>query len=422
MHQVKFYLAIAPFALLLLGVSIIFNLINRKSRQFASLTAFQATITIITFFTLMELRARDAGTLLFYSHLTYSFLAFLPVSWIMFCIDYSRRRDVQYRRSLIAIFSVIPLATIIIAWTNEAHGFLWREHEIVSNGSILINRVGVYGRWFWVHVIYSYALYLSGTALTFKDFFGRGREYRRQSLMIISGVSLPVAFNILYIFRILPGMQRDFSSIAFAVSGLLFTVSISKYRPRERAAAELVDEGRDERHPRILVDSEGEIRKINAQARSLTGLAAERGQNLCDRFGFLPADLEAASRGKRPLAIRLPDQTEYLAFISPISRIPADASARKAPSGDKALAYALTLKPRAISDLVALMSKREQAVYELLVQGLTTKEIAGRLCVSENTTKTHIRHIFEKLQVNNRRDLREKNAPGGENQGPVSRS
>lgn len=422
MHQVEVYLAIAPFALLLLIISILFNLINRKSRQFASLTSFQVTITVITFFTLMELRAEDADTLLFYSHMTYSFLAFLPVSWMMFCIDYSRRRNIQYRRSLIAIFSVIPIATIIIAWTNEAHGFLWREHEIISDGAILVNHVSVYGRWFWVHVIYSYTLYLSGTALTFKDFFGRGREYRRQSLLIVSGVGLPVAFNVLYIFRILPGIQRDFSSIAFAVSGLLFTVSISKYRPQEPADPEFIDGGRDEYHPRILVDSKGEIRKINSQARSLPGLAVECGQNLCDRFGFSPGDLEAAARGKRPLTIRLPDQTEYMAFASPLPQRPAAASARTASSGDEPLSYSLTLKPRTISELVALMSKREQAVYELLIQGLTTKEIAGRLCVSENTTKTHIRHIFEKLQVNSRRDLRGKNPAGSESQDPVNRS
>lgn len=423
MHQVQFYLAMAPFALLLLVISVIFSLINRRSRQFTSLTSFQVGISVIILLTIMELKADNADSLLFYSHITYSFLAFLPVSWIMFCIEYSQERNVQFRRSLIAIFSVIPLATIIIAWTNDAHGFLWREHEILSEGGMLVNHVKVYGRWFWVHVIYSYTLYLAGTTLTFRDFFTKGTERRRQSLLIITGVSLPIAFNILYIFRILPGIQRDYSPLAFAVSGFLFLVSISRYRLPEPDLREFDDDERDAYQPRLLVDAAGEIRRINNQARGLSALAAEPGQNLRDRFNIRSEDLETAVKARRPLTIVLSDQTEYLAFVSPIAPVSRATTVKPAAPGvRKPLAYSITLKPRTITDLVTLMSKREQAVYELLIQGLTTKEIAGRLCVSENTTKTHIRHIFEKLQVKSRRDLQGNPPVGGEPPAPVSRS
>ena len=48
------------------------------------------------------------------------------------------------------------------------------------------------------------------------------------------------------------------------------------------------------------------------------------------------------------------------------------------------------------------VSKREVEVLECLAQGLTTTQIAGRLFVSENTVKTHIRHILEKLDAANR--------------------
>lgn len=48
------------------------------------------------------------------------------------------------------------------------------------------------------------------------------------------------------------------------------------------------------------------------------------------------------------------------------------------------------------------ISKREIEVLECLAQGFTTTQIAGRLFVSENTVKTHIRHILEKLDASNR--------------------
>lgn len=50
----------------------------------------------------------------------------------------------------------------------------------------------------------------------------------------------------------------------------------------------------------------------------------------------------------------------------------------------------------------ALLSDREVDVLVCLVDGLTTLQIAARLFISENTVKTHIRHIFEKLEVSNR--------------------
>lgn len=49
-----------------------------------------------------------------------------------------------------------------------------------------------------------------------------------------------------------------------------------------------------------------------------------------------------------------------------------------------------------------LLSDREVEVLGCLARGQTTAQIAGALFISENTVKTHIRHILEKMEVNNR--------------------
>jgi DNA-binding NarL/FixJ family response regulator len=48
------------------------------------------------------------------------------------------------------------------------------------------------------------------------------------------------------------------------------------------------------------------------------------------------------------------------------------------------------------------LSKREVEVLERLAQGKTTTQISEDLFVSENTVKTHVRHILGKLEASNR--------------------
>ncbi|MBL9130344.1 MAG: response regulator transcription factor, partial [Verrucomicrobiaceae bacterium] len=48
------------------------------------------------------------------------------------------------------------------------------------------------------------------------------------------------------------------------------------------------------------------------------------------------------------------------------------------------------------------LSTREKELLQLLVEGLTNKEISTRLQISPHTTDTHLRHLFTKLGVKNR--------------------
>lgn len=52
----------------------------------------------------------------------------------------------------------------------------------------------------------------------------------------------------------------------------------------------------------------------------------------------------------------------------------------------------------------SLLSNRELEVLHCMRRGLTTPEISAELFISENTVKTHIRHILEKLGVRKRSD------------------
>lgn len=65
-------------------------------------------------------------------------------------------------------------------------------------------------------------------------------------------------------------------------------------------------------------------------------------------------------------------------------------------------AVAARLMDRARRPAEEALSAREIEVLELVAQGTSNKEIAGRLWISETTVKSHMIHIFGKLGVGDR--------------------
>lgn len=60
------------------------------------------------------------------------------------------------------------------------------------------------------------------------------------------------------------------------------------------------------------------------------------------------------------------------------------------------------LRGAAAQPAAAPLTPREIEVLQMIVDGLANTDIAARLCVTENTVKMHLRHILDKLHVENR--------------------
>jgi len=48
------------------------------------------------------------------------------------------------------------------------------------------------------------------------------------------------------------------------------------------------------------------------------------------------------------------------------------------------------------------LTNRENQILKLIADGLTNREIACALLISESTVENHIHHIYEKLEISNR--------------------
>jgi ATP/maltotriose-dependent transcriptional regulator MalT len=77
--------------------------------------------------------------------------------------------------------------------------------------------------------------------------------------------------------------------------------------------------------------------------------------------------------------------------VTEVRRATAEPSAAKAP---------FNANQRKREDLG--ITRRELEVLELIAQGMSNREIAGKLFVSENTVKTHSSRVFDKLGAKRR--------------------
>lgn len=397
MDQTRIYLIFAPFALLLSLVCLVFTLVNLRKNRFLSLLAFLACIFSIILCTILEILASTPDLVLLFSHFSYTFIAILPVSWFLFCIEYTNGPHTRLLRWYsVLLLSIIPALTACLAWTTESHALIWQSSHIALGGYRLRNVVLAYGPWFWVHIAYSYLLYLFGTGQIFKRFFDMRPGEQRPSLLVVFAVGFPIACNLLYVLRLIPGLERDFASLAFSLSGLAFLVSVSRNSFLRGDTIEYRALIGQWAHALILVDAEGRIQDLNAEGQVVVGCDPDSGELISDRIPLSMDEIRAYA-ADRPGTIRemhMPCGNVYTVEVSAVSLN------RGGTPG-----YSIFLRRPAREGQIAAMSKRELDVYALLLKGMSTKEVASTLCVSENTAKTHIKHIYEKLNVKTRKEL-----------------
>ncbi len=56
----------------------------------------------------------------------------------------------------------------------------------------------------------------------------------------------------------------------------------------------------------------------------------------------------------------------------------------------------------ASESVLEVLTDRESEIMRLVSKGLSNKEIARQLNISQGTTKVHLHHIYQKLEINNR--------------------
>jgi hypothetical protein len=354
MNQYTVFLLLSPIVILSSLVAFIVSFRHRKGRGSIYLQGLLACSLGIIIANVLELASSsDPKYILLFSHVTYIFLAFTPVFWFVFSYQYGTGHT-QSLGKLFATLSIIPLLTVAVSCTNPMHHLLWRHNEIETIGSFHVNVVFEYGPWFWGHFAYSYLLYIIGSVLVMKEFIDHFALYRHQSFLVVTAISLPLVFNLIYVSRTIPGLTKDLSPMAIAISGVLFTISMVKYHllelnppPRDKFC-DYFDAGA------VIIDGNGIIVDYNTAGAAFIGCGDIDliGKSFYELRSACPMDI-----GKLTVKTIEPGpngEVRRCIIFGPLDASPLDETDNPAASEAAPCLSTLTRREREVAELLAV--------------------------------------------------------------------
>ena len=137
-------------------------------------------------------------------------------AWFMFAAEYAgRERLVTVRKVL--LLSIVPVVTVLLAWTNELHGLFWTELSLDVSGSAPV-LVEAGASWWWIDTAYAYSLVVMALVVLGGTFVRTPHLYQRQLISLIVAIVLPMISDIAYIGHL---TLVNLTPVAFAASALV---------------------------------------------------------------------------------------------------------------------------------------------------------------------------------------------------------
>ena len=241
----------------------------------------------------LGMASADLSAKVFWAKVQYFGIVSVPVMWLILALQYTNRERWLTRRNRV-LLAIMPLLTLLLAWTNDSHGLIWSDLRLDTSGSFSVLYL-TYGTFFWVWVTYSYSLILLGSVLLLQTLVRSPRLYRRQAVALLIAALAPWVGNVLRISGLNLFPHLDLTNFAFTLSGLaaawaLFHLRLLDIVPVARdAVIESMNDGV------IVLDTQNRIVDLNPAAQRIIGRPASEaiGQpiNIADSSASLATGL-----------------------------------------------------------------------------------------------------------------------------------
>ena len=221
----------------------------------------------------LELSSSDVATKLFWAKVEYLGIVVAPMVWLILVLQYTAREKWLSRRNLI-LLTVMPLTTVLVAWTNSLHHLLYRSTYLDTSG--LYPMLGLnYGPWFWINITYSYLLLALGALLLLRMFLRARPFYRAQIGIMLIGASIPWLGNMVYISGLNPFPHLDLTPFGYTLTGLAATWGLLHFRLLDVVPVARATVIENMAASVIVLDTHNRIVDLNPAAQHIIGRSTQ---------------------------------------------------------------------------------------------------------------------------------------------------
>jgi PAS domain S-box-containing protein len=201
---------------------------RRKYPGARAMIALVAGTLVWTFGFLFESNSTTLARQMVFNNIGYLGAMAAPAAWFVFALRFSTNGRLPAKRQVVPI-CIVPAVLVLLVWTNEWHHLMWANESLSTSGLFIIT-VKTYEPFFWVAIGWDYILVISGAIILIRRLFVGERLFRSQAFALIIAVCLPLLWNIIYVFKLVPEPRKDLTPVMFSISGVALVLGLLRFR------------------------------------------------------------------------------------------------------------------------------------------------------------------------------------------------
>jgi PAS domain S-box-containing protein len=276
---------------LLVGVAIVFVWRRRDTTTIVGLLAVLLGAVLWSVCSALELSAGDLAGREYWGDLKYVGIVLLPPAYLAFVLQCSGHT--RWPRWAGPALALEPLAVLLVLAVAGTHDLVRFYPEGATAATTQAAEAGLL---FWPHLLYNTVLVWVATALLVVTLGRMSGLYRRQSVLLVVAILLPILLNLLFNLRVGPFRQVDLTPFAFVLTTAVLVWGVYQFSLLDLRPVARSQIFRTISDPVLVLDPQGRVLDANPAAGRLVGRppAEVVGQPVAELLPTWSATLTAA--------------------------------------------------------------------------------------------------------------------------------
>jgi signal transduction histidine kinase len=212
---------------------------------------------------------------IFWAKIEYIGFSAAPPLIFQFAMRYTNRK---LSPKLLIPLWVPPVLNIIMTWTNESHGLVWKDFFWIDRSLYLMQFV--HGIWYFVFLTYFILLMITVNIIFLQEWRRSSGSVKIKFTLMGFAILVPLLFGLGQISGILPPSRVDLTPVGFILSNVLIWYALSHYNLLDLGPIAHLQLTENLPDGVVVLNQDNSIFSANPAAVRITGTALQPQQTL----------------------------------------------------------------------------------------------------------------------------------------------